>query len=49
MNKLKTFMYGLFLLSSLSLVTPVLANDIYITQSGDDLDLDITQASLVTE
>tara|TARA_B100000902_G_C27289941_1_gene906543 strand:+ start:802 stop:1518 length:717 start_codon:yes stop_codon:yes gene_type:complete len=43
MNKLKTFMYGLFLLSSLSLVTPVLANDIYITQSGDDLDLDITQ------
>jgi len=43
MNKFKTFMYGLFLLSSLSLVTPVLANDIYITQSGDDLDLDITQ------
>ena len=36
-NIIKMFLLGWLI------ITPAVANDIYITQSGDNLDLDITQ------
>ena len=43
MKQISKFISTSVLLLSLSLISPTLANDIYIQQSGDNLDLDITQ------
>ena len=42
MNK-KFSLQTVFLVSMLFFLSPAYANDIYIQQSGDNLDLDITQ------
>ena len=41
--KIKTIVASSLFVLSLGLISPVFANDIYIQQSGNDLDLDITQ------
>ena len=41
--KIKTIVASSLFILSLGLIPPVFANDIYIQQSGNDLDLDVTQ------
>tara|TARA_A200000159_G_scaffold14824_1_gene12242 strand:- start:2240 stop:3007 length:768 start_codon:yes stop_codon:yes gene_type:complete len=41
--KIKTIVASSLFILSLGLISPAFANDIYIQQSGNDLDLDITQ------
>ena len=41
--KIKTIVASSLFILSLGLISPAFANDIYIQQSGNDLDLDVTQ------